>query len=168
MATKDSLENEMQLVVFGLGDEEFGVEITQVREIIRIPEITKMPNSPDFVDGVINLRGTIAPIVDLKKLLDIHRGNDENTDTMRIVIVEHDERIVGMIVDGVSEVLRLSKNDIDANPILASDVSAEYISGVGKLENRLLILIDMTKIMSADALTKLNEFRKKLAQTAHA
>ncbi len=86
MADKDSLENELHLVVFGLGDEEFGVEISQVREIIRIPDVTKMPNSPDFVDGVINLRGMIAPVVDLKKLLNIRSSSEENTECSPTVV----------------------------------------------------------------------------------
>ncbi len=159
-----SVGNEVQIVVFGLGGEEFGVDISQVREIIKVPEVTRMPNSPEFVEGVINLRGTITPVVDLRKALNIIPGNGGNTDAVRIVIVEQGEKIIGMVVDAVSEVMRLSTGDIEANPTLTSEISAEYIRGVGKLEDRLLILLDLNKVLSQQELAKLNGLRKNLVE----
>ena len=135
---------ELQLVVFHLGEEAFGVDIGQVREIIKMAEITRMPNAPELVEGIINLRGTITTIMDLRKRLGMTvADSDENT---RIIIVEASGSTLGMIVDSVSEVLRISSKDID--PPSAASTHAEYIQGVGKLDDRLLILLDLNKVLS--------------------
>ncbi len=155
---------EVQLVIFGLGKEEFGVEISQVREIIKMTQVTRIPNAPGFVEGVINLRGTITPVLDLRKALNIISREEEDTDTIRIVIAEQEDRTVGMVVDEVSEVIRLSTGDIEENPTITSEVSADYIKGVGKLEDRLLILLDLNKILSQQELAKLNGLRKNVVE----
>ncbi|NOZ76311.1 MAG: chemotaxis protein CheW [Euryarchaeota archaeon] len=152
MSDDEQVSEEVQLVVFSLGDEEFGVDIKSVREIIKMTEITRVPNSPEFVEGVINLRGQITTVIDLRKRLDIPpRERDEDT---RIVIVDLEKTTVGMIVDSVSEVLRLPKKDIDPTPAISTDVEADYIRGVGKLkkgeQDRLLILLDLKKILSRE------------------
>ncbi len=137
---------EVQLVVFGLGREEFAVEVTQVREIMRMEEITRMPKSPPFVEGIINLRGQIIAVVDLAKRLRLeagHRGDDA-----RIIVVEAEEIKVGMIVDSVSEVLRIGAGAVEPSPALAADASAAYLQGVVKKENRLIILLDLTRVLS--------------------
>ncbi len=144
---------ELQLVVFGLGKEEFAVEVAQVREIIRMEEITRMPRSPHFVEGIINLRGQIIAVVDLAKRLNIPSG--ERGSETRIIVVEAGEVKVGMIVDSVSEVLRVSSEAVEPNPALAADVSAAFLRGVVKHDNRLIILLDLTKILSLEEMAGL-------------
>ena len=159
MLKEDEISSEVQLVVFSLGDEEFGVDIAQVREIIKLVEITKMPNSPVFVEGVVNLRGSIATVIDLRTRLGIASpGNGEDT---RIVIVELGNDIVGMIVDSVAEVLRLPVRDIDETSLLTSQVGAEYIRGVGKLEDRILILLDLNKALTGSEVAQIEKISKK-------
>jgi len=130
--------DELQLVSFNIGTEEFGVDILKVQEINRMVEITRVPQAPNYVEGVINLRGKVVPIVDLRKRFNLElKEYDKNT---RIVVVDIDGNIMGMIVDSVSEVLRLSANTIEPPPDIVTGVNAEYIKGVAKLEDRLLIL----------------------------
>jgi purine-binding chemotaxis protein CheW len=143
-ATRDEL---LQLVSFRIGDEEFGVDILKVQEINRMIGITRVPNAPEYVDGVINLRGKVIPIIDLRARFGMGRKEkDKNT---RIVVVELDGKIVGFVVDGVSEVLRIPKSVTEPTPQLVTGVATEYITAVGKLEDRLLILLDLDKVLSA-------------------
>ncbi len=136
----------LQLVGFQLGNEEYGIDILKVQEINRIAEITRIPQSPDFVEGVINLRGNVIPIIDLRKRFNMpEREHDKHT---RIVVGEIEGRTVGLIVDAVSEVLRLPSNTIEPAPKLVSKDQADYIKGVGKLEDRLLMLLDIDKILT--------------------
>jgi purine-binding chemotaxis protein CheW len=137
----------LQLVSFIIGNEEFAVDILYVQEINRMIQITKVPNAPDFVDGVINLRGRVIPVIDLRcKLGMTKKEQDKNT---RIIVVEVGGKTVGFIVDAVNEVLRIPKNITEPPPELVSGVNAEFIKAVGKLEDRLLILLDLEKILSA-------------------
>lgn len=151
------MADENQLVVFLLKQNdsvcEYGVPITQVQEIIPITSPTKLPQSPDFVEGIINLRGRIIPIIDLKKRFNM--GTSEITPETRSVVVEVDGQTVGIIVDEVSEVLRLSADNIEPPPAVIGGITAEYLTGVGKLEDRLLILLDMDKILSDGEKAKL-------------
>ncbi len=146
LKTEEVVGAETQLVVFRLGNEEYGVDIQQVREIIKVPEITRVPKAPEFIEGVINLRGQITPIMDLRMRLDLPESQ-KGEDT-RIIISELEKNIVGMIVDSVSEVLRISKKNIDPTPTISTDVGVEFIKGVGKLGDRLLILLDLMKVLS--------------------
>lgn len=159
MAEKTDDSRETQFVVFDMGEEEFGVEISQVREIIKMTEVTKIPNTPDFVDGVINLRGQITAVMDLRRMLNMGL-EDAYDDKTRIVIVELPNISVGMVVDAVSEVLSLQRDEIDINPTAVSDVGTECIRGVGKLENRLLILLDLDKLLSHEEIAKLQSLHK--------
>ena len=135
----------MQLVSFHVGGEEFGLEILRVQEIIRIQQLTRVPNSPNFVDGVINLRGKVIPIIALRRCLGLEdRPHDKQT---RIVVVEVTGNVLGFIVDSVSEVLRIPVETIEPPPRLGK-VEREYVSGVGKLDDRLLILLDLNRLMS--------------------
>jgi purine-binding chemotaxis protein CheW len=149
MAEARKSKDEIQLVVFTIGDEEFGVEINQVREIVKLVAITRMPKSPVFIDGVVNLRGQIITVIDLAKRLDLpSRGKTEST---RIMVVEVGENTVGMIVDSVSEVLRLSTDDIEDIPsLLNTEVHERYLRGVGKCNDRLLILLDLNEVLSSE------------------
>jgi len=145
----------MQLVSFVLGNELFGIEILHVQEIIRLLSITKVPNTPPFIEGVINLRGRVIPIIDLRVRLGIEIS-DHNHST-RIVVVELDEKIVGFIVDEVNEVLRIPTTIIEPPPPMAEGIDSEYITAVAKLEERLLILMDLSKILSLQEKTELTE-----------
>ncbi|QGT98737.1 Positive regulator of CheA protein activity (CheW) [Candidatus Syntrophocurvum alkaliphilum] len=144
------MAEEIQLVVFTLKTDdmvcEYGVPITKVQEIIPMMTPTRLPQVPDFVEGVVNLRGKIVPIIDLKKRFNI--GATEITNDTRSVVVEVDGQTVGIIVDEVSEVLLLSDENIEPPPAVVGGITAEYLTGVGKLQQRLLILLDMDKILS--------------------
>ena len=144
-------DNELlQLVTFAISEEEFGIEILRVQEIIRIMPITKVPNSPPAVEGVINLRGKVIPVIDLRKRFGMEsREHDNQT---RIIVIEIHGMIVGFVVDGVSEVLRIKSDTVEAPPSVVSGVESEYIKGVGKLDDRLLILLDLDKLFSCDEL----------------
>ncbi len=145
----------LQLVTFSIGDEEFGVDILKVQEIIRTMEITKVPKAPDFVEGVINLRGKVIPIIDLRKRFGMEtRGHDKDT---RIIVIEINNMIVGFVVDSVSEVLRISADTVEPPPPVVAGVESEYIKGVGKLADRLLIMLDLDRLLSREEKEVLNQ-----------
>jgi purine-binding chemotaxis protein CheW len=147
----------LQLVTFSVGEEEFGVEILKVQEINKMLQVTKIPNSPDFVEGVINLRGKVIPIINLRKRLRLNdKEYDKNT---RIIVMEIQGRTVGFIVDSVSEVLRIPRSITEPPPSMIGGVSSEYIVAVGKLEDRLLILLDIDKILSNEEKAALSQIR---------
>ena len=139
---------EEQLVTFSLGEEEFGVDIMKVQEIIRIPPITQVPNAPAYVEGVINLRGNIIPVVNLRKRFCMPSG--EETDLSRIVVLQFDGKVFGVRVDGVTEVLRLDSNSIEPPPPVALGMDAHYIRGVGKIGERLLILLNLDRLIGGE------------------
>ncbi|MEM1128759.1 MAG: chemotaxis protein CheW [Bacteroidota bacterium] len=140
----------LQLVSFIIDNEEFGIDILKVQEIIRPVEFTRVPNSPDFVEGVINLRGRIVPVIDLRKRFGLSiKEQDKNT---RIVVVELEEKVVGFILDAVREVIRVDKSIIEPAPDLAMGVDSQYIRGVAKLEDRLLILLDLEQVLEEEIL----------------
>lgn len=147
-------EELLQLVSFHIGAEEFGLDILRVQEINRMVEITRVPNSPHFVSGVINLRGRVIPIVDLRERFGLARkDNDKNT---RIIVVELKGRVVGFVVDSVQEVLRIPKSITEPPPPMVAGIGSEYITAVGKLEDRLLILIDLERILTSTEQDQLN------------
>jgi purine-binding chemotaxis protein CheW len=137
----------LQLVTFKLGSEEFGVDILKVQEIIKMMNVTKIPNAPAFIEGVINLRGKIIPIVDLRKRLGFK--DQEFDKSTRVIVVELDGLVLGFIVDSVSEVLRIPEDTIEPPPSMVAGIESEYIEGVGKLDDRLLILLELKKIFSS-------------------
>ena len=147
-ATSDEL---LQLVSFKIGNEEFGVDILKVQEINRMVEITKVPQAPSYVEGVINLRGKVIPIVDLRKRFNLElKEADKNT---RIVVVDIEGSIIGMVVDSVSEVLRLPSDTLEPAPEIVTGVNSEYIKGVAKLEDRLLIFLDLSKAIDVNEMS---------------
>lgn len=131
----------LQLVSFQLAQEEYGIEITKVQEIILVGEITKVPQTPPYIKGLINLRSTVIPIVDLR----LRFGFEEqpHTDETRIMVVNVGGKTTGIIVDAVSEVLRISKNQVAPPPPTIAGLGQDYLIGLAKLENRLLILLDI-------------------------
>ena len=146
----------LQRVTFSIGEEEFGVDILSVQEIIRMMDITKVPRAPEFVEGVINLRGKVIPIIDLRRRFGLTtRDHDKHT---RIIVIEINNMIVGFVVDSVSEVLRIPASTVEPPPPVVSGLESEYISGVGKLEDRLLILLDLNKLLSGEERDMLGSF----------
>jgi len=136
----------LQLVTFKLENDEFGVDILKVQEINRMMSITKIPNAPSFTEGVINLRGKIIPIIDLRKKLGfIGKDYDKST---RIIVVELDGIVLGFVVDSVSEVLRIPRDTIEPPPSIIGNVESDFVEGVGKLQDRLLILLELKKIFT--------------------
>ncbi|MCR5562166.1 MAG: chemotaxis protein CheW [Desulfovibrio sp.] len=143
----------LQLVTFSIDDEEFGVNILKVQEIIRTMEITKVPRAPAFVEGVINLRGMVIPIIDLRRRFNLSpKVHDKNT---RIIDCEINNILVGFVVDAVSEVLRIPAKTVEAPPPVVSGIGADYISGVAQLQDHILIMLDLDKLLSTDDLEKL-------------
>jgi len=149
------MAKDLQLVGFRIGKETFGVPIHLVHEIVRVPEITAVPDAPEYVEGVINLRGKIISIIDLRKRFG--ERTIEKTRKNRILVAEIESRMVGLIVDTASEVLRVSQDEIEAPPEAFSESEVKYVTGVGKLNGRLVILIDLTKIMQKGELRRLAE-----------
>ena len=141
---QQTLQQVLQLVGFCLGNEEYGVHILQVREIIRIQELTRVPNTPPYVEGIMNLRGKVIPIISLRKRLGLEdRDHAEQT---RIVVLEAGGMLIGFIVDSVSEVLRIPVSLVTPVPRIGS-VEREFVSGIGKLDDRLVLLLDVDRIV---------------------
>jgi purine-binding chemotaxis protein CheW len=146
---KKAIEATEHLVTFYLADEEYGVDVRLVQEIIRVAEITQIPRAPEFIKGVINLRGRIIPVVDLKRKLNL--GDVEHTRQARIVVVKIKDRLLGLLVDGASQVLKVPVSTIEPAPEEVLEIDANYIRGVAKLEKRLIILVDLQKILAFEA-----------------
>jgi purine-binding chemotaxis protein CheW len=139
----------LQLVTFGIGHEEFGVDILAVQEINRMMELTRVPQAPDEVEGVINLRGKIIPVVELRRRF--HLEASDRTEQSRIIVVEVHGKQIGFIVDRVNEVRRVESTVVDAAPPMVCSFDADFIAGVAKLENRLLILLDLHKLFDVSS-----------------
>lgn len=155
MKEKVEVQETKQLVIFKLGEEEFGVDILQVREIERLGQgVTRVPKSPAFVEGVINLRGEIVPIVDLRKRFAL--AVKEIGSEARIIIVEVNDNQVGMIVDSVVEVIRINVSAIGIAPTITKGVETYYLSGVAKIDNRLIILLNLERALSAEEVKELD------------
>jgi purine-binding chemotaxis protein CheW len=141
------MSRETHIVGFRVGRETYGVPITSLREIVRVPEITAVPDAPDYLEGVINLRGKIVSVVDLRKRFgqpspDIDRRS-------RILVVEHRGRLAGMIVDSASEVLKIPESEIEAAPSMMQEGGLDCVTGLGKYHGRLIILLDIGKVLAA-------------------
>jgi purine-binding chemotaxis protein CheW len=135
----------LQLVTFKLAGEEYATDILKVQEINRMVEITAVPNAPHYVEGVINLRGKVIPVIDLRKKFGLEA---KEIDVQSRIMVFDVGKTVGMIVDSVSEVLRLPADTVESPPAMALNGGSEYIRGIGKLDDRLVILVDVNKLLS--------------------
>jgi purine-binding chemotaxis protein CheW len=147
----------LQAVTFALGSEEYGVDIAQVQEINRMVTITHVPRAPQFMEGVINLRGQLIPIIDLRTRFGMERS--ELTKNTRIVVTEIGNKRIGMVVDSVSEVLRIPVEQIEDAPDLVAGVETEYIRGVGKMGDRLIIMLDLGRVISGSEKVELQELQ---------
>jgi purine-binding chemotaxis protein CheW len=139
---------ERQLVVFQLGAELYGVEIARVHEIIRLQSVTRVPRSPAFVEGVINLRGKVIPVIDLRRRFGLPSA--DHTRASRIVVVEIGDQVVGIVVDGVSEVLRVKTATVEPPSPVVAGIDSEYLHGIAKLPDRLVILLDLDRVLGRD------------------
>jgi purine-binding chemotaxis protein CheW len=145
---------EQQLVVFELANEHYGVEISSVESIIKMQEITRIPHSPAFVEGITNLRGLVLPVIDLRKRFSLEA--QEISRDSRIMVVALGAVKVGMIVDAVSEVLRVPSESIEPPPSMTTTSRANFITGIAKLNDILVILLDMSKILTGDEQVELS------------
>ena len=136
----------LQLVTFRLGEEEFGVDIHALQEIIRMMTVTRVPKAPPFVEGVINLRGQVIPIVDLRARIGM--PVEPHNKATRIIVVQLEKKTVGFVVDAVGEVKRIPSRVVEPPPPIVAGIESEYISGVGKLDEQLLILLDLDRLLS--------------------
>jgi purine-binding chemotaxis protein CheW len=145
---KDSEIELIQLVSFKLDNVEYGVNIMVVDEILRCPQITRVPNTPDFIKGVINLRGNVIPVIDVRKRFGLSKT--KVSDLTRIIVVEIEEKYVGLLVDNVHQVVRMSPSEIDPPSSLLEGVSEDFISGIGRLKDRLIVIIKIGYILLDD------------------
>jgi purine-binding chemotaxis protein CheW len=158
MEKEISHEKTHQFVSFRLGNEEFGVDILKVREIVRLQKIARVPQTPEFVEGVINLRGNIIPIINLRNKFGLEEiERDNNT---RIIVFNVEGKIIGVIVDRVEQVLRLAEDLIELPPEIGTGKMQEYIKGVGKIDEGLLILLHIEKILTNEEMFQLKELDK--------
>ena len=138
----------IQLVTFLLDDVEYAVNILNVHEILRIPNITRLPNSPDFIKGVINLRGNVIPVVDVRTRFGFPSA--EYTDLTRIIVIETEGKQVGLLVDNVYQVVRIPETSVDPPSDLISGVSEDFIKGIGRFEDRLIVILNMGDVIFID------------------
>ncbi len=139
---------ENQYVIFKLGGEHYGVNIVAVESIIKVQEITKMPHVPNFIEGITNLRGAVIPVIDLRKRFDLPQG--EETKDTRIVVVEMGNITAGMVVDAVTEVVHVATDDIEPPSPMVNTVDTAFITGIAKVDRRLIILLDLRKVLTVD------------------
>ena len=149
--TADSI----QLVSFKLGEETYGIEITKIREIILMGQITQVPETPHYIKGLINLRSTVIPVIDLRARFGLTEG--ELTDESRIMVLNVGNRTIGIVVDAVSEVLRVSGDQISEAPPTVASLGNEYMTGLVRLKEQLLILLDVDKLFGEERLAEMDE-----------
>jgi len=139
---------EKQLVIFELGAENFGIDIAAVEGIVKLQEITKIPQAPSYMEGITNLRGSVLPVIDLQKRFGME--SQARTNETRIMVANVDGVKIGMIVSAVSEVLTIEDKVIEPSPPMVSNVNSEFIIGVAKIDKRLVILLDLAKVLSGE------------------
>lgn len=144
---------EMQLVVFSLNDELCGADTSQIQEIVKYQDVTKVPRMPKFVDGIINLRGRVIPIINLNKRFEL--GETEITKKTKIIITKIDNSYIGFVVNDVSEIIKLSENEIETPPEIIQKDGSEYLRGVGKKEDKLISILNLNSIMTNVEIEKL-------------
>lgn len=146
MADNETVSDELKLIIFKLGREEYGMDILKVQEIKRMMSITRVPSTPSFIKGVINLRGSVLPVIDLRTRLGLFEA--ELTEAARIIVVLVNEGVVGFIVDEVVEVTTINPQNVEAVQTLSNGLSAEYISGIAKADSRLYIMLNPDAIVN--------------------
>jgi len=160
------MEKDLQVVGFRIGNETYGVRIAAVREIVRVPEITSVPSAPEAIEGVINLRGKIIPVMDLRKRFG--QTNIQHDKKNRILVVELDNKLVGLIVNAASEVLKIPASDVEASPTSLEEGRANCVTGLGKYKGRLIVLLDMTRLLDLGAAAKSSSRSEMAPETRRA
>ncbi|PWI35085.1 chemotaxis protein CheW [Vibrio albus] len=144
---KDQVNDEvLQWVTFQLEEETYGINVMQVREVLRYTEIAPVPGAPDYVLGIINLRGNVVTVIDTRSRFGLMQG--EITDNTRIIVIESERQVIGILVDSVAEVVYLRTSEIDTTPSVGTDESAKFIQGVSNRDGKLLILVDLNKLLT--------------------
>ena len=155
------MSRELHIVGFQVGRETSGVPITSLHEIVRVPEITAVPDAPDYLEGVINLRGKIVSVMDLRKRFGEKQATVKKHN--RILVVEHSGRLAGLIVDSASEVLKIPSDAVEAPPAVFQDGGLNCVTGLGKVAGRLVVLLDMNKLLAPASLQLKAESAEKNA-----
>ncbi|EDP59182.1 chemotaxis protein CheW [Vibrio sp. AND4] len=146
---KDTSNDEvLQWVTFQLEEETYGINVMQVREVLRYTEIAPVPGAPDYVLGIINLRGSVVTVIDTRSRFGLMAG--EVTDNTRIIVIESEHQVIGILVDSVAEVVYLRSSEIDTTPSVGTEESAKFIQGVSNRDGKLLILVDLNKLLTDD------------------
>jgi purine-binding chemotaxis protein CheW len=146
---KDQANDEvLQWVTFQLEEETYGINVMQVREVLRYSEIAPVPGAPDYVLGIINLRGNVVTVIDTRSRFGLMQG--DISDNTRIIVIESERQVIGILVDSVAEVVYLRSSEIDTTPSVGTDESAKFIQGVSNRDGKLLILVDLNKLLSDD------------------
>ena len=147
----------IQWVTFKLDEETYGINVMQVQEVLRLTEIAPVPGAPDYVMGIVNLRGNVVTVIDTRKRFGLFQK--EADDATRIVIVEVDNQVIGMLVDSVAEVVNIAASEIETSPNLGDDnENSKYIQGVHSRDDEILILVDVNKMLTADELDAVSGF----------
>jgi purine-binding chemotaxis protein CheW len=160
------MSRELHIVGFQIGRETYGVPITSLHEIVRVPEITAVPDAPDYLEGVINLRGKIVSVMDLRKRFGIKQAELKKGN--RILVVEHSGRLAGLIVDSASEVVKIPSEDVEAPPAAFQEGGLNCVTGLGKVRGRLIVLLDMNKLLAPANLVHAGGTTEGKAKTAEA
>lgn len=150
----------LQLVGFKIDREFFGAPIDKVKEIVRVPEITAVPDTPIFLNGVINLRGRIVPVIEMSKRLGVTSSGRKKSN--RVLVLDFGGSTVGLLVDSVSEILKMPEESIEPNPELVSSIGGQYVNGIGKLKDRLIVLLDIERLLSREEIKKVVEAGMKV------
>jgi purine-binding chemotaxis protein CheW len=156
------MSRELHIVGFQVGRETYGVPITSLHEIVRVPDITAVPDAPDYLEGVINLRGKIVSVMDLRKRFGEKQSSVKRHN--RILVVEHAGRLAGLIVDSASEVLKIPSDAVEPPPAAFQEGGLNCVTGLGKVGGRLVVLLDMSKLLSPASLQAKSENGEKKAK----
>ena len=148
MNNKEGYSSSLQIVCFKIGKEEYGIDILQVQEILKLPKVTRLPKSIDYIMGVMDLRGKVIPIVDLSKKFKISSGNVEESN--RAIVVDITGKKVGLGIDSVSHVIKVDSGDIEPPPPVVKGISGKYIVGIAKIESGFIVILDINKIFSKE------------------
>ena len=161
----DQEQSIVQMINFVVAGDEYAVDIKKIREVINFREITQLPKAPDFVKGIINLRGDVIPVIDLREKFGLH--HEEYSALTNIIIVEIAKKAIGVVVDSVSHVIRIPESEIAPSPPFVGGLSGKYVSGIAKLEERLIVVLDMEKILSAEEMIELDGFDSIISQAGN-
>lgn len=150
MEKKENYFSSLQIVCFKIGNEEYGIDILQVQEILKLPKVTKLPKSKTYIMGVIDLRGKVLPIVDLSKRFNI--DSNKLTENSRAIVVNISGKKVGLGIDSVSHVIKVNSGDIEPPPPVVRGISGKYIVGIAKIEEGFVVILDISQLFSAEEL----------------